>query len=84
MKILCSIRRKFDSFICAKSPAGRWLNTEESVGSAVFLVSSASDAINGYSLYVGDGIQDYCSGTKYEEDCKSPQEKRYAIFIKNY
>ena len=29
-------KHPFDSFICAKTPAGRWLNPEELVGPAVF------------------------------------------------
>ena len=32
-------RHPFDSFICAKTPAGRWLDPEELVGPAVFLAS---------------------------------------------
>ncbi len=52
-------RHPFDSFICAKTPAGRWLNPEELVGPAVFLASSASDAVNGHILYVDGGILAY-------------------------
>mgnify|MGYP002513699285 FL=1 len=47
------------TFICAKTPAGRWLNPEELVGPAVFLASSASDAVNGHILYVDGGILAY-------------------------
>ena len=43
-------RHPFDSFICAKTPAGRWLNPEELGGPAVFLASHASDAVNGHIL----------------------------------
>lgn len=49
----------FDSFICAKTPAGRWLNPEELGGPAVFLASHASDAVNGHILYVDGGILAY-------------------------
>ena len=49
----------FDSFICAKTPAGRWLNPEELGGPAVFLASKASDAVNGHILYVDGGILAY-------------------------
>jgi gluconate 5-dehydrogenase len=49
-------RHPFDSFICAKTPAGRWLNPEELGGPAVFLASHASDAVNGHILYVDGGI----------------------------
>jgi gluconate 5-dehydrogenase len=41
-------RHPFDSFICAKTPAGRWLDPEELGGPAVFLASHASDAVNGH------------------------------------
>ena len=52
-------RHPFDSFICAKTPAGRWLNPEELAGPAVFLASEASDAVNGHVLYVDGGILAY-------------------------
>ncbi len=52
-------RHPFDSFICAKTPAGRWLEAEELVGPAVFLASDASDAVNGHILYVDGGILAY-------------------------
>ena len=43
-------RHPFDSFICAKTPAGRWLDPSELGGPAVFLASHASDAVNGRIL----------------------------------
>ena len=52
-------RHPFDTFICAKTPAGRWLNPEELGGPAVFLASKASDAVNGHILYVDGGILAY-------------------------
>lgn len=52
-------RHPFDSFICAKTPAGRWLEAEELVGPAVFLASDASNAVNGHILYVDGGILAY-------------------------
>jgi len=52
-------RHPFDSFICAKTPAGRWLEPEELAGPAVFLASEASDAVNGHILYVDGGILAY-------------------------
>ena len=52
-------RHPFDSFICAKTPAGRRLNPEELGGPAVFLASHASDAVNGHILYVDGGILAY-------------------------
>jgi gluconate 5-dehydrogenase len=52
-------KHPFDSFICAKTPAGRWLNPEELAGPAVFLASDASNAVNGHILYVDGGILAY-------------------------
>ncbi len=52
-------KHPFDQFICAKTPAGRWLEAEELVGPAVFLASDASDAVNGHVLYVDGGILAY-------------------------
>ena len=52
-------RHPFDSFICAKTPAGRWLDPEELVGPAVFLASEASNAVTGHILYVDGGILAY-------------------------
>ena len=45
--------------ICAKTPAGRWLDPEELTGPAVFLASEASNAVNGHVLYVDGGILAY-------------------------
>jgi len=52
-------RHPFDSFICAKTPAGRWLDPSELGGPAVFLASHASDAVNEHILYVDGGILAY-------------------------
>ena len=52
-------KHPFDSFICAKTPAGRWLEPDELGGPAVFLASKASDAVNGHILYVDGGILAY-------------------------
>ncbi|MCR4897657.1 MAG: gluconate 5-dehydrogenase [Acholeplasmatales bacterium] len=52
-------RHPFDAFICAKTPAGRWLQPEELAGPAVFLASDASNAVNGHILYVDGGILAY-------------------------
>ena len=52
-------RHPFDQFICAKTPAGRWLDPEELAGPAVFLASDASNAVNGHILYVDGGILAY-------------------------
>ena len=52
-------RHPFDTFICAKTPAGRWLEPDELIGPAVFLASDASNAVNGHILYVDGGILAY-------------------------
>ena len=52
-------RHPFDQFICAKTPANRWLKPEELTGPAVFLASEASNAVNGHILYVDGGILAY-------------------------
>ncbi|MBQ9706193.1 MAG: gluconate 5-dehydrogenase [Paludibacteraceae bacterium] len=52
-------KHPFDAFICAKTPAGRWLDPDELGGPAVFLASRASDAVNGHILYVDGGILAY-------------------------
>ena len=49
----------FDSFIVAKTPAGRWGTPEDLTGPAVFLASEASDFVNGHVLYVDGGILAY-------------------------
>ena len=52
-------RHPFDSFIVAKTPAGRWGEAEDLGGPAVFLASAASDFVNGLILYVDGGILAY-------------------------
>ena len=52
-------KHPFDQFICAKTPAGRWLKPEELTGPAVFLASEASNGVNGHILYVDGGILAY-------------------------
>ena len=49
----------FNKFIISKTPAARWGKTEDLVGPAVFLSSSASDFVNGHILYVDGGILAY-------------------------
>jgi gluconate 5-dehydrogenase len=46
----------FNEFIINRTPAGRWGDPEELVGSAIFLSSKASDFVNGHVLYVDGGI----------------------------
>ena len=52
-------RHPFDSFIVAKTPAGRWGDPEDMVGPCVFLASHASDFVNGQILYADGGILAY-------------------------
>lgn len=49
----------FDTFICAKTPSGRWGDPEDMVGPCVFLASHASDFVNGQILYADGGILAY-------------------------
>lgn len=46
----------FDDWLCKRTPAGRWGRLEELHGAAVFLASSASDFVNGQTIYVDGGI----------------------------
>lgn len=46
----------FDRMICARTPAGRWGDPRELVGTAVFLAAPASDFVNGQILYVDGGL----------------------------
>ena len=47
---------EFDAWLRARTPAGRWGEPEELVGTAVFLASRASDFVNGQVIYVDGGI----------------------------
>ena len=49
----------FNEFIIAKTPAGRWGETSDLVGPAIFLASDASNFVNGHILYVDGGILAY-------------------------
>ncbi len=46
----------FDSWICGRTPAGRWGDPEELIGTLLFLSSEASNFINGQLIYVDGGI----------------------------
>jgi gluconate 5-dehydrogenase len=46
----------FDAWIRGRTPAGRWGETDDLVGAAVFLASPASDFVNGQILYVDGGM----------------------------
>ena len=47
---------KFTEWVKGRTPAGRWGETDELVGAAVFLASPASSFVNGHVLYVDGGI----------------------------
>jgi len=46
----------FNDFIISRTPAGRWGNPEDLIGTTVFLASAASDFVNGQIIYVDGGI----------------------------
>lgn len=46
----------FNEFIIHRTPAARWGNPEDLMGTTIFLASSASDFINGQIIYVDGGI----------------------------
>jgi gluconate 5-dehydrogenase len=46
----------FNDFIISRTPAGRWGNPEDLIGTAVFLSSAASNFVNGQIIYVDGGI----------------------------
>lgn len=47
--------KKFNEWVLANTPLGRWGQPEELVGTAVFLASEASDFITGQIIYVDGG-----------------------------
>jgi len=47
---------QFNNWICSRTPAGRWGDPSELIGTAVFLASRASDFVNGQIIYVDGGI----------------------------
>ena len=47
---------EFDAWLRARTPAGRWGEPKELVGTAVFLASAASDFVSGQVVYVDGGI----------------------------
>jgi gluconate 5-dehydrogenase len=47
---------KFDAWLHSRTPAGRWGDPSELVGTTVYLASQASDFVNGQIIYVDGGI----------------------------
>ncbi len=47
---------RFDEWLKARTPAGRWGRPEELVGAAVFLASDASSFVTGQIIYVDGGM----------------------------
>jgi gluconate 5-dehydrogenase len=46
----------FSSWVKSRTPSGRWGETRELVGAAIFLASAASDYVNGHLLMVDGGL----------------------------
>jgi gluconate 5-dehydrogenase len=46
----------FSNWVKARAPVGRWAQTEELAGAAIFLSSAASDYVNGHLLMVDGGL----------------------------
>jgi gluconate 5-dehydrogenase len=46
----------FSAWLAKRTPAGRWGNVEELVGTCIFLSSAASSFVNGTTIYVDGGI----------------------------
>jgi gluconate 5-dehydrogenase len=46
----------FNEFIIGRTPAGRWGDPDDLMGTTIFLSSRASDFVNGQIIYVDGGI----------------------------
>jgi len=46
----------FDAWITRRTPAGRWGEVEELVGTLLYLASPASDFVNGQTIHVDGGV----------------------------
>jgi len=47
---------QFSAWVRGRTPAGRWGDTQDLVGALVFLSSSASDFVNGQTIFVDGGM----------------------------
>jgi gluconate 5-dehydrogenase len=48
--------QEFDTWLCKRTPANRWGNPEELIGTLIYLASNASSFVNGQIVYVDGGI----------------------------
>jgi len=49
-------RRRVCAWVCGRTAAGRWADSDDLVGAAVFFASKASDFVNGQIIHVDGGI----------------------------
>lgn len=47
---------EFNDWICKRTPAGRWGNPDELIGTAIYLAAPASNFVNGQIIYVDGGV----------------------------
>lgn len=47
---------EFNRWLCNRTPANRWGDPKELIGTAVYLASEASDYVNGQIIYVDGGL----------------------------
>lgn len=47
---------EFNEWLCKRTPAGRWGETKELIGTLIFLASDASTFVNGQIIFVDGGI----------------------------
>ncbi len=48
--------KEFSDWVCRRTPAGRWGEVADLIGTCVFLASAASDFVNGQIIYVDGGM----------------------------
>ena len=48
--------KAFDSWVCARTPAGRWGVPDELLGTLLYLASPASDFVTGQNIFVDGGM----------------------------
>lgn len=48
--------KAFDAWLCNRTPANRWGNPEELIGTLIYLSSEASNYVNGQLIFVDGGI----------------------------